>query len=173
MKKLLQFAGLISLALGVVAFILFMATPAIVLSSGNTQYIYKGTVALFGSKEAVSVIGINLGTIETKPSILALIGWILLIIGIIIVCLGVVLPLLKVKALDKYAGILNLVAVCALVAAGILLFCSRAAFCSANNWDTDGANLGAGWVIAGILSILGGVCAVLPAAVAFVGGKKK
>lgn len=173
MKKLLQFAGIISLALGIIAFVLFMATPAIVLSSGNTQYIYKGTVALFGSKEAVSVIGINLGTIETKPSVLALIGWILLIIGIIIVCLGVVLPLLKVKALEKFAGLLNLCALVCFVLAGVFAFLVVPTFFAANEADVpNNAAIGAGWVIGGILAIAAGAFAILPAAADFMGKKK-
>ena len=169
MKKYLKYSGIVACLFALVAFILFMATTGVFYKYGNTQYNYPGTTVLFGATGQTW-----LGT-ETHINLAwtGLVGWILIIVAMLILAAGIVLPLLKVKALDKYAGILNLVAVCALVAAGILLFCSRAAFCGANNWDTDGANLGAGWVIAGILSILGGVCAVLPAAVAFVGGKKK
>ena len=58
MKKVLQFAGIISLALAIIAFILFMATPGVVLKSGNSQYNYPGTTVIFGSKEAVTVVGL-------------------------------------------------------------------------------------------------------------------
>lgn len=172
MKKVLQFAGLISLVLAAVAFVLMLATPAIVLTSGNTQYIYKGTVVLFGSKEAVSIVGINLGTVETKPSVLALIGFILLLVGLVIVLLGVVLPLLKVKALEKFAGLLNLVALVCFVLAGVFMFLAVPTFFAANEADVpNSASLGAGWVIGGILAIAAGAFAILPAAAAFLSKK--
>lgn len=173
MKKFLQFAGLISLVLAVVAFILMLATPAIVLTSGNTQYIYKGTVVLFGSKEAISVIGINLGTVETKPSVLALIGFILLIVGLVVVLLGLILPLLKVKALEKFAGLLDLCALVCFVLAGIFMFLAVPTFFAANEADVpNSASLGVGWVFGGILAILAGALAILPAAADFMGKKK-
>lgn len=173
MKKVLQFAGLISLVLAAVAFILMLATPAVVLTSGNTQYIYKGVVAVFGSKEPITIAGINLGTAETKPSVLALIGFILLIIGLLIVIAGVVLPLLKVNALEKFAGILNLVALVCFVLAGIFMFLVVPTFYAANEADVpNSASIGAGWVIGGILAIAGGAFAILPAAADFLGKKK-
>ena len=168
MKKVLQFAGLISLVLAVVAFVLMLATPAIVLTSGNNQYIYKGTVVLFGSKEAITFAGFNLGTAETKLAPLALIAFILVIVGLVIVALGVILPLLKVKALEKFAGILNLVALVCFVLAGIFMFCVVPNFFAANEADVpNSAGIGAGWVIGGILAIAAGAFAILPAAAAF------
>ena len=175
MKKVLQFAGVISLALAVIAFILMLATPAIVLSSGNSQYIYKGTVVLFGSKESANIAGLITLTSETKPSVLALIGFILIIVALVILLLGVILPLLKVKALEKFAGVLNLVAVAALVTAGILIFFTEPAFGAANEWSEESIKawtLGGGYIAAGILSIVGGAIAILPAAIDFVGKKK-
>ena len=171
MKKVLQFAGIISLALGVIAFVLFLATPGIVLKSGNSQYNYPGTTVLFGSKEAVTVLGFDTGaTAVTKPSVLALVGWILLIVGLLIVLAGVVLPLLKVKALEKYSVILNIAACVLFVLAGIFAFIVLPTFYSANGYDSvpDYASIGAGWVIGGILAILAGLFAVLPAAASFV-----
>ena len=173
MKKVLQFAGLISLVLAAVAFILMLATPAIVLTSGNTQYIYKGTVALFGSKESTNIAGLVTLTSETKPSVLALIGFILLVVGLIIVLLGVILPLLKVNALEKFAGVLNLVALVCFVLGGVFMFIVIPSFASANEWNsTDGVSIGAGWVIGGILAIVAGACAIAPAAAAFLAKKK-
>ena len=98
MKKVLQFAGLISLALAAVAFILMMATPAIIQTLvGDTQTVYAGTTAIFGKTTSTDVI-IGTLTNTTKPSVLALIGWILILVAMIILALGVILPLLKVKA---------------------------------------------------------------------------
>ena len=162
MRKVLQFAGLISLVLGVVAFILMMATPAVIQPLvGDTQTVYAGTTAIFGKTESTI-----LGDVVTKPSALALIGWILLLIGMIIVALGVILPLFKVKALTKFAGLLNLIVVIALVVAGIFMFIQVPTFLgAAGRSDASGYALGAGWIISAIVAIVAGVCAILPAAV--------
>ena len=171
MKKLLQFSGLISLVLAIVAFILMMATNALVNSSGNLQVVTAGTTAIFGKTESTI-----LGDVVTKPSALALIGWILMIVGMIIVCLGVVLPLLKINALEKFSGILDIVALVCFVVAGIFMFLVVPTFYAANGVEAkdipDSAAIGAGWVIGGILAIVAGAFAILPAAAAFLGKKK-
>ena len=169
MKKVLQFAGLISLVLGVVAFILMMATPAVIQPLvGDTQTVYAGTTAIFGKTESTI-----LGDVVTKPSVLALIGWILLLVAMIIVALGVILPLLKVKALEKFSGILDIVALACFVVGGIFMFLVVPTFYAANEWDVgDKTQIGAGWVIGGIIAIAAGAFAILPAAAAFFGKKK-
>lgn len=171
MKKLLQFSGLISLVLAIVAFILMMATNAMVNSSGNLQVVTAGTTAIFGKTESTI-----LGDVVTKPSALALIGWILMIVGMIIVCLGVVLPLLKINALEKFSGILDIVALACFVIAGIFMFLVVPTFYAANGVEAkdipNTAAIGAGWVIGGILAIVAGAFAILPAAAAFLGKKK-
>ena len=167
MKKLLKYSGFISLVLVVVAFILMMATNAIVVGSGNFQAVTKGTTAIFG--ETTSTI---LGDVKTNPSVLALLAWIFILVGLVIVLLGIILPLLKVHALEKFAGVLNLVAVLLFVVAGVFMFIVVPTFASANSWpSTNDVHIGAGWVIGGILSIVGGVVAILPAAADFLGKK--
>lgn len=169
MKKVLQFAGLISLVLGVVAFILMMATPAVIQPLvGDTQTVYAGTTAIFGKTESTI-----LGDVVTKPSVLALIGWILILVAMIIVALGVILPLFKVKALEKFSGILDIVALACFVVGGIFMFLVVPTFYAANEWDVgDKTQIGAGWVIGGIIAIIAGAFAILPAAAAFFGKKK-
>lgn len=169
MKKVLQFAGLISLVLGVVAFILMMATPAVIQPLvGDTQTVYAGTTAIFGKTESTI-----LGDVVTKPSVLALIGWILILVAMIIVALGVILPLFKVKALEKFSGILDIVALACFVVGGIFMFLVVPTFYAANEWDVaDNTQIGAGWVIGGIIAIIAGAFAILPAAAAFFGKKK-
>ena len=171
MKKFLQFAGLISAVLAIVAFILMLAGKALVYETSSAQYFVSGSRALFGGKEETL-----LGTAEYKPAATALIAWILVLAAIIILVAGVVLPLLKVNALEKVAGLLNLVAVCALVVGGILLFFTQPVFNAANETALgtiyDDYKLGAAYVIAAILAILGGVVAILPAAMDFIGKKK-
>jgi len=171
MKKFLQFAGLISAVLAIVAFILMLAGKALVYETSSAQYFVSGSRAIFGGKEETI-----LGTVEYKPAATALIAWILILAAIIILVAGVVLPLLKVNALEKVAGLLNLVAVCALVVGGILLFFTQPVFNAANETALgtvyDDYKLGAAYVIGAILAILGGVVAILPAAMDFIGKKK-
>ena len=151
MKKVLKFAGLISAVLALAAFIFLLAGNAIVYETSNATYKITGTRALFGGE--VETI---LGTVKYKPAATALIAWILILVAIIILVLGVVLPLLKVKALEKFAGILNLVAVCALVVGGILLFFTKTVYASTNDLNLDDWKLAFAFVFAGILSILAG-----------------
>ena len=173
MKKFLQFAGLISAVLAIVAFIFMMAGNGLVNKvSESTTYTVSGIRAIFGGKQETI-----LGTAEYKPAATALIAWILVLVAIIILVAGVVLPLLKVSALEKFAGLLNLIAVCALVVAGILLFFTQPVFNQANKTSLgtlyDDYKLSFAFVMSAILAIAGGVIAILPAAMDFIGSKKK
>lgn len=175
MKKFLQFAGLISAVLAIAAFIFLLAGNALVYKTDSAQYFVAGTRALFGGK----VQGL-FGEVEYKPAVPALIAWILIIVAVVILVLGVVLPLLKVKALDKFATLLNLVAVVALIVAGVLLFFTKGAYNSANADKIAGAtvtyfddyNLAFAFVFAAILSLVAGVVAVLPTIMGLVEKKK-
>jgi hypothetical protein len=168
MKKALKYSGIVALLLAIVAFILMMVTNAIIQTSGSLQVVTAGTTAIFGKTEHGALVDV-----VYKPSVLALIGWILALVGMLILCLGVVLPLLKVKALDKFAGLLNLIAVACLVVAGVFCFLVVPTYFAANDADVpSNAAIGAGWVIAGIVYILAGCCAIAPAAADFLGKKK-
>ena len=171
MKKFLKFSGICAFLLALVAFILMMATPAILYKGDDV--IAKGVVAIFGSKEKVDLFIVE-KTVETKLAWSALLAWIFVLVALLVLCLGVVLPLLKVKKIERFAGLMNLCAVVLLVLAGIFMFVTTPAFFNANGFDKvpDNVALGAGWVIAGILAILAGVVAILPAVADFAGKKK-
>ncbi len=82
MKKFLQFAGLIGAVLGIVAFILLMATNAIV-STGAINGWYSGALVIFGTGKA-SVAGI-VGTVDDgKLAWVALLGWIFILVAVFI-----------------------------------------------------------------------------------------
>ena len=169
MKKVLQYSGVISALLAIVAIVLALATPAMRYTGLLSETLIPGTTALFG--ETTTVLGKVV--IVYKPSALALIGWILALAGVIVVLCGVILPLLKVKGIKKFAGIMNLFAVVVLVLAGVFMFLVVPTFAAANfDGHTDGLAMGAGWVIAAILAIAAGAFAILPAAVDFLGKKK-
>ena len=176
MKTFLKYSGFLAAVIAVVGFILMMATPAFFYTSGdNTSYLTSSQV-LFGEEVTGSlfaIISINAGHINAVWS--AIIGWILAMVGVIALLLGVILPLLK---LNKFAGLLNLIALGALVVAGIFIFISQpCTFTSKASGETYEAfkdyKMNATWIIAAILYIAGGVLAALPAAVDFLGGKKK
>ena len=168
MKKVLQFSGLIAAVIAVVAFVLLLATPGIVYANGGISYSIDGNAVLFGS--TTNIIGSLNAT--TKGAVIALIGWILIIIAFLGLVFGFILPMVK-KDLSKAAGMLNLCAAICLIVAGIMLFFTLPSYASANGWSkTDYYGLGAGWVVAGILAIVAGACALCPTIANFVGKKK-
>lgn len=75
----------------------------------------------------------------------------------------------KIKALEKFGGLIALIAGGLLLVAGIFIFFTLPAFASANEWgNTNNYALGGGWVVAAILAILGGVASACPAVLALV-----
>lgn len=170
MKKVLKFAGVISFAAGLVAFILMMVTHSVVYVDGSSSAWYSGTAAIFGSGRSyfygsIFGIGIPTGEMDFSGTLAwnALIAWIFVLVALVIVCAGVILPLLKIKALEKFAGILNLVSICLFIVGGVLMFFTVPAFAGANEWsNSNGWGLGVGWVFAAILSIVAGAFAALP-----------
>ena len=177
MKKLLKFSGICAAVIALVGFILLMTTPILEFHDGSDWSIITGGV--FGGGAIIGEGGsINM---DHKLAWTGLIAWILILVALVILIAGFVLPLLKVNALEKFAGVLNLVAVISLIVAGILVFVSAPVFQHANGSEVLGewqdaytnCTLGVGWIFAGILAIVGGVLAILPAAVDFIGSKKK
>ena len=167
MKKFLKYAGICSLVLAIVAFILMMATKAIV-KTDNSDYFVKGTMAIFGGTE--SLFGAL--SIKYEGSVMALLAWIFALVALLIVLLGVILPLLKVKALTKFAGLLNLIACVLFVLAGVFMFFVVPTWYAANGLDVPSkVGIGAGWVIGAILYLGAGAAAILPAAMDFAAKK--
>lgn len=151
MKTVLKFSGVIACIFALIAFIMILACDGIQYKLGSVYMYASGTTVLFGSDSSKLV-----------PA--ALVAFILLIVALIIVIAGIVLPLAKVTKLDKISGILNLVAVVALILAGILIFCTKNSFVDANGGSTWGSlNLTVGYVFAGIFALIAGIFAVLPA----------
>lgn len=172
MKTFLKYSGFLAAVIAVVGFILMMTTPAFAYFPKNGDPLYlTSTEALFGADTYLIV-----KTGHTNAVWSATLGWVLAIVGVIALLLGVILPLLK---LNKFAGLLNLIALCALVLGGVFVFISQPctwtpaiekAEPQAINKDFG---LNATWVIAGILYIAAGILAIFPAAMDFIGGKKK
>lgn len=152
MKTFLKYSGVCAAVFAIVAFIMLLACNAITYESllGTTNV--GGTIVLFGGK---------IGALTYKLAPLALIAFILIIVALVIIIAGIVLPLAKVTALDKFSGILNLIAVAALIVAGIFVFISANNFASVN--EISSGNLTPGYVFTGIFAIVAGVLAVLPA----------
>ncbi len=174
MKKLLKYSGICAFALALVAFILILATPALVYPVKNANDgTISGVFGIFGGVYGSISFGPFAAQGTWNATWSAVTAFILILVAMIILLAGFVLPLLKIHALDKVAGILNLIAIFALIVAGIFLFIELPCFAGANGWNTtDGWDLGAGWIVAGILAILGGVVAILPTVFDFIGKKK-
>lgn len=161
MKTVLKYSGIISAVLAIVAFILLLATPALSWKSGNLEYTIPGTVAMFGG---------TVSNVKYNSTWAGLLAFILVVVALVILCAGIILPMLKVKALDKFAGVLNLVAVLCLICAGIFTFCVVSAWNSTNKLLLD-YSIGAGWVISGIILIAAGAFAIAPTIADFVSKK--
>ncbi len=178
MKKVLKYSGIISLIAAGVGFVLMMVTPAL-FSQGEffgvkLESWYSGTAAIFGKGKYQYPSGSDalIGNFDGNLAWNALIAWIFVLVSLVILLLGFILPMLKIRVLEKFAGILNLVTVGLLIAAGIFMFFTVPTFASANNFDTDGWNLGAGWWVAAFLTLGAGVFAALPT-IADLTGKRK
>ena len=157
MKKFLQFSGIIAAGLALIAFIFLLAGNGLVYKSGSLSHNIAGVYVIFGG--------------DYKLAATALIGWILVLLSMLVLIALFVLPLLKVNALDKFAGLITLCAAGLLIVAAILIFCSKAAFVSANGTLYDNHSLSFAFVFAGILAILAAICAALPACLNLVSKK--
>jgi glucan phosphoethanolaminetransferase (alkaline phosphatase superfamily) len=191
MKTFLKFSGLCALVLAAVSLVLMLVSPAItytatatVLGKTTTSVSYiSGIAGIFGKGTITS--GDTTSNFEGTAVWSAIIAFVLLIVALLLLLLGAIMPVLKVKSVTKFAGVINLVAVCALAVAGVFFFLEVPTFQAANEVSSGSGSiggvfsasgtygLGAGWLIAGILSIAGAVIAILPAAADFAGGKGK
>lgn len=171
MKKLLKYTGICSFILALIAFILMLGTNSLVFNykegAISVSTSISGVLGTFGG--TYTILGVSTTCNATWSAIIA---FILLLVAMIILLAGFILPLLKIHTLDKVAGILNFVAVVALILAGIFLFIELPCFAGANGGDTTGWSLGAGWIIGGIMCLLAGGVAILPAVFDFLGKKK-
>lgn len=163
MKKYLKYFAPAAALLALVAFILMLATPGVVQTSGNSQYNYPGTTVLFGGD--VTFLWFT-GHITLAWS--ALIAWILLIVSFVAIVAMFVLEMLKIKVLDKYSQYIKLGAAALLLVAGIFVFVSSAAFTAVNEFSGSGYGLGVGWVFAGILTVLAAIVAAVPSVLALI-----
>ena len=149
MKTFLKFTGIIAALFALVAFILLIATPAII--SNLTGGSVAGQNVIFGGK---TIFG------DYDPTWNGLLAFIFILVALLLLVVTVVAELANVKALAKLSGLFNFIAAGLLIVAGIF------AFIVVPVWAGDYADhyaIGAGWVIAGILSIAGGAVALLPA----------
>ncbi len=165
MKKYLKYSGIAAAVVALVGWILIMACPAVKFSASTIIGTFKGqvegTAAIFGNEDA-------------KLAAAGLIAWLFTTIAFLALVAAFVLPFFKINVLDKFAGAINLGALALLLASGICAFCIKASWMSANG-VSNGSNLsiGAGWVIGGILLVIAGALAILPAVFAFIDSNKK
>lgn len=153
----------VSIALALVAFFMMFAPAAVAEALGQTKS-YTGANLAFGYTYKTEGL---LGTVETKifsPSA-NILTYILIVIGI---------ACAVVSLFGKGGKIVPIIAVAALVAAGVLYFCS-VQLCAPYTGELEGdakadyiknakeqLDLGAGAIVGGIFSILAGAAALVP-----------
>lgn len=175
MKTFFKFSGLIAAVLAIVAVILMIATPSLYVVSGDNTYTVSGVAALFGEDIIASAGGFSANLGHINPGWAATVAWILAIVAVVALLVVSILPLLKIHALDKFAGIIAIAAAGALLVAGILVFMTQPAMNAANTTTNQvlgqtvkteafkDYSLNASYVIAAILNIVAGAVAVCPA----------
>lgn len=184
MKRFLQFSGLIAAVIAIVGFVLMMTCPSLVytltnpITGAKSSTSYSGIMGIFGGTTKASIGSFTFEAGKINPTPLAIVAFVLLCLAIVVLLLGAILPIAKVKALNKFSGLLNLIALVCLIAAGVMIFFEVPAWCAAQStadykMSTDNFSLGAGWVVAGILAIVGGVVAILPTCANFLAKGKK
>ena len=168
MKAFLKFSGLIAAVLAIVAIILMMATPSLSAVVNDKTYNISGIAGLFGADVILSGNGwsVNLGHVNAGWT--ATVAWILALVATVALLVVTILPLLKINALDKFAGLIALCAACCLLVGGILMFFTQPAMNAANatklvSEPYKDYGLGAGYVVAAILNIVAAACAACPA----------
>lgn len=135
--------------LAVVALVLLLATPGVVYKTAIGDNSYSGIQSIFGGD-------------KLSPSWAGLLSFIFIAVAVASLVFLVVLVLLKKKF--AFVNLCKLIIAGLLIAGGVFLFFETAAFTSANGnlsisvggKDYASYALGAGWIIAAILSIAGG-----------------
>lgn len=160
MKAFKKFAPVIAAALGVIA-IIMLFVPAVVLSEDTS---YNGWQAMFGYTETTSLLGK-----EVKTEVLAFSFMNLL--SLILVAAGIVLCVLSF--LGKGNKFFALIAAACFIVAAVFFFLTLVFTIAGTGLTLDGTlaqekvkegwKIGAGPIIAGILSILAACSTVAPA----------
>jgi len=174
MKTLLKLSPLCALLLSIGSFVLLMVTPALtntytVLGKTITDF-YSAFAVIFGKGQAslLSVLVDYEGTLAWS----ALLAWIFVGAAALLLLISFIGALLKNKSAKKFSGLIALLSAGLLLAAGIFLFFTKAAFYGANGLSTnDSYQLGAGWIIAAILALAGGLFSLLPATLTIISKK--
>ena len=175
MKKLLKFAPLCALLLAVVAFILLLATNGLTYANevGGTKLtgFYSASAVMFGQGKYQAAAGGGSLTVdwEGKGAWNAVLAFIFVIVALVALLVSAITVFVKIKALEKFGGLIALVAGGLLLVAGIFVFFTKGAFSAANELgDMDKWGVGAGWIVAAILAIVAGVVSAFPAVLAIV-----
>ena len=155
MKNYLKYTGVCAAILAIVSFILILCTAAI--KSDTLLGDIDGEDALFGFKVL---------TVEYKGASAGIFGFILLLASIILLVVGAILPALN-KHFNGIAGILNLIAAIALIVAGIFILCTKNSWYDVNKDNLASAksafDLSVTYAISGVIAIVAGCIAALPA----------
>lgn len=154
--------GVIAAICAIAVFVLLMSCSSVVAKIEIAGHVSKASVSgiegIFGNSDS--------GLGATWAGIVA---WVLALVAVLSTVCSVVLSVLKKTKLVKLLAVVS--ALC-LVVAGVMMFCEVAAFKAVNGDFSFGGSyasikylLGTGWIIGGIVSVLGGVVAICPVVV--------
>lgn len=174
MKTLLKLSPLCALVLSIGSFVLLMVTPALtntytVLGKTISDF-YSAFAVIFGKGQA-SLLNVLIdfeGTLAWS----ALLAWIFIGAAALLLLVSTIGSFLKSKSAKKFSGLVALLSAGLLLAGGIFLFFTKAAFYGANGLSTnDPYQLGAGWIVSAILALVGGLFSLLPACISLISKK--
>lgn len=154
-NKTMQIFSFCTIALAALAIILYMFCPAIKYEGISGDITYSGINVIFGKKATADLIITKVTGDVFKFSFLLFLGLIFAVAGLVIT----ILPLCGVKF-----KLFPIIAIACFVVAALFCFLSKNC-CVLGNGDMgagDGASLGIGAIIAGILYILAGCASALP-----------
>ena len=166
MKKYFKYAGIVSVVLAVVAFILVVACNGAKFEAGGYTDKTKGMDMIFAKGDCKGA----------DKSVAGLFGFIFLLVAMIAAIVGVLLPLVGKEMNPKIASIINIVAAVLFILGGILIICTAHSFIDANDDGMTKAMIKEAkkhtdctveYALAGILSMLAGVVTLVPAVSGF------
>lgn len=161
MKKYTKYLNLLASVLLIISFVLMLSCTGITVS--NDKHQISGISVLFGGKK-------ELLNLQIHSSPLALIGFILLIIGLVLICSFTILKIIKGES--KNANMVILCGALFAIISSIFIFLTKVSFLQANDYFEDfKLTLSGGYITAGVLTLFGGIIALVDPVLNFIDKK--
>lgn len=165
MKKYTKYLNLLASVLLIISLVLMLSCTGIIVSSiFNTKLQISGIKVLFGGElESFSKLQIH-----SAP--LTLIGFILLIVGLVLICCFTILKIIKGNS--KNVNMIILCGALFAIISSIFIFLTKVSFLQSNDFFEDAPlTLSGGYITASVLTLLGGVIALVDPVLSFIDNK--